>query len=449
MSGTQALEAVVKPGGALVTEEVARTIVEFVAGARGGSVERLAELDVEPPLLSVICRELNERRRALGQTQITADLVSGNRREILNDFYERSVTDLPDGMRAFVEDHLLTKSGFRDNLALETALEFPGVTRPLIDTLVSRRLLRIEDRLGVQRVELTHDVLAEVVRAARDARQQRLAAAGAERHTRRLRWMVAGLGLAVVGLCIGAFFGIRAQRRATEQASRSDLLLGSRLLDEGKLTDGLAYLVSAARKDPGNGVIAPRILTTLAAHNFVLPMGLPLALPSPALSAIYSPDGRRIFVQSEDDSLRVIDAAEWKIERELMFGQKIRRGGFTLAERNSDGFAVMLADNSILVVDAATGTPRTPPIRPPDKIWGRTPTFALSPDGRWLAAGGATTVWLWDAVSGELQATLPSGSSYYRDFVLSPDSRRIVTTHGDRITQMWSVPRGRQNSVHQ
>jgi hypothetical protein len=78
-------------------------------------------------------------------------------------------------MRAFVEDHLLTKSGFRDNLALETALEFPGVTRPLIDTLVSRRLLRIEDRLGVQRVELTHDVLAEVIRASRDTRQQRRA----------------------------------------------------------------------------------------------------------------------------------------------------------------------------------------------------------------------------------------------------------------------------------
>ena len=30
--------------------------------------------------------------------------------------------------------------------------------RPLIDVLVARRLLRIEVRLGVQRVELTHDV---------------------------------------------------------------------------------------------------------------------------------------------------------------------------------------------------------------------------------------------------------------------------------------------------
>ena len=43
------------------------------------------------------------------------------------------------------EDHLLTKSGFRDNLALETALEFAGVTRPLIDTLVSRLRHKLKD----------------------------------------------------------------------------------------------------------------------------------------------------------------------------------------------------------------------------------------------------------------------------------------------------------------
>jgi WD40 repeat protein len=442
MSGTQALEAVVKPGGALVTEEVARAIVEFVAGAKGGSIERLAELDVEPPLLSVICRELNERRRSLGQAQITADLVSGNRREILTDFYERSVNDLPDGMRAFVEDHLLTKSGFRDNLALETALEFPGVTRPLIDTLVARRLLRIEDRLGVQRVELTHDVLAEVIRASRDARNQRVELAAAARQTRRQRWLICVLAVAVAGLSIGAFFGIRAQRNATHQAGRADLLLGARLLDEGKLADGLAYLVSAGRKDPANPIIAPRILTTLVAQNFFLPVGSPLSLPSPGLGALYTHDGRRIFVQTEDDVLRVINAQEWKLEREVKFDQKIRRFGVRLAEKNSEVFAVVLVDNTILVCDVATGQPRIPPIRPPDRVFGRTPMFGLSPDGRWIAAASQSSVWVWEASSGKLRATLPNEYNRYPDFTFSPDSRRIVTTHGAGLTQMWSIPDG-------
>lgn len=222
LDGTQALEIVQKPAPQLLAAGVAERIVEFVAGARGGSAERLTELEVEPALLSVICRELNERRRTQGQPQITADLVSGNRREILTDFYERSVADLPDAMRAFVEDRLLTKSGFRDNLALEMALESAGVTRPLIDTLVSRRLVRLEDRLGVQRVELTHDVLAEVIRASRDARHQLQTleeARQSERNSRRRMWLArtiaAGLLVGLSGVSWIAWRAIQAERAQT------------------------------------------------------------------------------------------------------------------------------------------------------------------------------------------------------------------------------------------
>lgn len=228
LTGTQALEIVTRPAPHLLAEGVAERVVEFVAGARGGSAERLEEMEVEPALLSVICRELNQRRRALGQEKITADLVSGNRREILNDFYERSVEDLPANVRNYLEDHLLTKSGFRDNIALETVLEAPDVTRALVDTLVSRRLLRIEDRLGVQRVELTHDVLADVIRASRDSRHEREALDAAHRQlelqkqreaaTRRSlvrARSVAGVAIVIMLLAAGsAFFGWINMRRA-------------------------------------------------------------------------------------------------------------------------------------------------------------------------------------------------------------------------------------------
>ncbi len=441
MTGTQALDAVLKPGAELVTEEVARAIVEFVSGARGGSTERLAELDVEPPLLSVICRELNERRRALGQTQITADLVTGNRREILHDFYERSVVDLPEGMRRFVEDKLLTKSGFRDNLALETALEEPGVSKALIDTLVSRRLLRIEDRIGAQRVELTHDVLAEVIRASRDARQQRLELAAASRRTRRQRWVIAGLAIAVVGLLIGAVFGLRAQRDATKQAGQADLLLASRLLDEGKTSEGLAYLVSAGRKDPSSDVIAPRILTSLIFHNYALPVAAPLKLPAAGLFGAYTADGKRIFVQTEDDAVRVIDAVEWKLGADLTFGAKVVRGGLALARNSAAAFAAVLADGTLVVVNVATGQPRFPPIKPPGQIEKRFPTFGLCPDGHWLAAVGPDAVWVWDAETGKLHATLPSRSGF-KSISFSPDSQRIAISDVTEA-RIYALPDGR------
>ncbi len=337
LNGTQALEIVTKPAPHLLADGVPAKIVEFVAGARGGSAERLAELDVEPALLSVICRELNERRRALGQTQITADLVSGNRREILNDFYERSVADLPAPMRGFVEDRLLTKSGFRDNLALETALEEPGVTQPLIDTLVSRRLLRLEDRAGIQRVELTHDVLAEVIRASRDARQQRLALEAADRRerlareeaekqrqidlaaaahqTRRQRWIISGLAAVVLALCATGLYGLRQRRLDLQRNSRTDVATASRQLEEGRTAEGIAHLLRAARRDPHNPAIAPRLASLLTSRNFLLPEGAAVTHPSPVLWTDFSADGKSAGVLWQDGAHASIDLATGEEQR--------------------------------------------------------------------------------------------------------------------------------------
>ncbi len=57
MTGAQALSAVLKPGGKLVSEEVAESIVRFIAGG-----SELPNAEVEPSLLSLICRELNNAR---------------------------------------------------------------------------------------------------------------------------------------------------------------------------------------------------------------------------------------------------------------------------------------------------------------------------------------------------------------------------------------------------
>ena len=78
-------------------------------------------------------------------------------------------------MRAFIEDELLTDSGFRENMALERArrlLTQRGAPASALDDLVQRRLLHVEERLEVQRIELTHDVLTKVIKKSRDERQQ-------------------------------------------------------------------------------------------------------------------------------------------------------------------------------------------------------------------------------------------------------------------------------------
>jgi hypothetical protein len=179
MTGAQALQAVLQPGKHLVSEEVAQAIVRFVAGG-----SELANAEVEPSLLSLICRELNEQRIAQQRTEISLDLLAGSHESILSTFYERALADQPVSVRRLIEDELLTESGYRENLAEERVLRrltAAGAAPDALGTLVDRRLLRIEERLDVRRVELTHDVLTGVVKASRAQRLEHEARAATER----------------------------------------------------------------------------------------------------------------------------------------------------------------------------------------------------------------------------------------------------------------------------
>ena len=179
MTGAQALEAVLRPGRRLVSEGVAAEIVRFVAGRA-----ELANAEVEPALLSLICRELNDARLTQGRSEISPDLLAGSQASILGNFYERSLADQPAAVRRIIEDALLTESGFRENVAEESLLrrlEAAGAPPGALPTLVNRRLLRIEERLDVRRVELIHDVLCGVVKASRDQRHEREAREATER----------------------------------------------------------------------------------------------------------------------------------------------------------------------------------------------------------------------------------------------------------------------------
>jgi tetratricopeptide (TPR) repeat protein len=179
MTARQARDVILRSGAHLVGPGVADQIIEFVttsrerAGPINGEAPDLVGLDIEPALLSIVCRELNTKRRRAGKEQITADLLEGGaQNEIVADFYKSSLAGLDPRVETFIEDQLLTSGGYRDSRALADALTVPGVTREAIDTLVARRLLRIEERFGTQWIELTHDLLTEVIRQQRDARRE-------------------------------------------------------------------------------------------------------------------------------------------------------------------------------------------------------------------------------------------------------------------------------------
>jgi tetratricopeptide (TPR) repeat protein len=222
LGGQEALEAVARPGAALVSREIAARIVRFAAGVAAdlkAPDSELAGLEIDPAILGLACRELNERRRARKLPVITTELLAGERERILPDFYQRSLRDVPTAVRRLIEDRLLTGSGYRRAEALDDVLRVPGVTEEALSRLVDRRLLRREERLGIACIELTHDVLTRVVRESRDARR-----AAELRRRRRRKFLIAGTASAVLAVVCIALAAVFAQLyfRAEEQQALAE-----------------------------------------------------------------------------------------------------------------------------------------------------------------------------------------------------------------------------------
>ncbi len=180
MSGEQALNVISKPGGHLVENDVAVQIVDFVSEAKVSNLATKAERSdmasrqVEPTLLSVILRELNNRRIQSGSDTISSDLVLHSKpAEILTDFYERGLEGLDKTVREFIEQQLLTASGARNRTAEEDALSLYNISETAITTLINRRIIQRDSTGKMKWLELTHDSLAEVVRNGRTLSQQR------------------------------------------------------------------------------------------------------------------------------------------------------------------------------------------------------------------------------------------------------------------------------------
>ena len=222
MNGVAALQAV-NQAKHIIAPDVAERVVRFVAAADPN--DELVNLEVEPALLSVVCGELNSQRLERREAQITERALDGSQNQILSDFYERSIADLSESVCTFVEEKLLTRRGFRNLVVYDEAIGSPGVSEEDIEELVSRRLVRIEERGRRRLLELSHDLLTGVVTASRDDRRRRQKEAEAvrkleQRHRKSLR-RAAGLFLVLL-LAVGALGGLAwaylAQRQADELA---------------------------------------------------------------------------------------------------------------------------------------------------------------------------------------------------------------------------------------
>ncbi len=352
MDGLRGRDAVFEPGTAkrLVEKDVATKIVWIVTGKpepAGATDEDLAQLEVEPALLSVVCCDLNTARIQKGAPAITTALLEIERTGVIERFYTDSTRGIDRRVCDFIQDQLLTEGGFRTPFEREEAEKQPGVTKEVLETLIDRRLLREEHYVGRPHIEIVHDVVAKVIaerRAQRrrsEAEEQRRREAQAdtdrqdkERRDRRKKWWWVGAGLAL-GLIGVVIVGVtwwaddarrrevaarteaenaRAAQVRREGARQSEVALteaGHRRFVAGDLEVAGQFLAQAhaSSMEAGGASPALRLLLTRA---FQGSRGL-LHVLEPRQGAVrqirFQPDGKRFATLHGDGSVTLWDVA--------------------------------------------------------------------------------------------------------------------------------------------
>jgi outer membrane murein-binding lipoprotein Lpp len=178
MPRERAVQAIARPGKAVLEPGVAEQIVDFLLqrevkgdGTAPVVVSPLGG-EVEPALLSLCCYQLNRKRKPNGK--IDAELLRAFGASILADFYREAIKDMPPRVPRFIEENLILGDRYRNPYPREVALSRPdGLTADELHQLTKNRLLRLDPQGDELRIELIHDRLVGVVREARDARHAR------------------------------------------------------------------------------------------------------------------------------------------------------------------------------------------------------------------------------------------------------------------------------------
>jgi WD40 repeat protein len=176
-----------------------------------------------------------------------------------------------------------------------------------------------------------------------------------------------------------------------------------------------------------------------------------------------SPDGR-LAVSGGCDGLRSWDLATG---RPLRFFGPIKVGGYWALALSADGKRVIAggSDRVVRVFDVGTGKAVQEFFGHEDQAWDvrtgkQTSTYAgvadgvrclaLSPNGRWLAAGhfavanGPGTVRLWEVATGKEVRAFAGHTLEVTGVAFSRDGKQLLTSSFDRTVRLWDVARGKE-----
>ncbi len=206
--------------------------------------------------------------------------------------------------------------------------------------------------------------------------------------------------------------------------------------------------ISTARKSDGEYVKAAlkiwdtengKELITLEGHDDDL------------YSVRFSPDGRRIATVGEDNGKDMVKVWDVASGRQLLAIKEMNQEDVGVNGRciNSDilcfspdgiRLAVACEDDTVKIWDVTDAQKRI-------TLKGRTTSVIcvyFSPDGKWLAVVDDDAVKVWDAATGRESFSLKGGDDGFTSVCFSPDGRRMATGCWDGLVRLWDASSGKK-----
>lgn len=155
LSPESALEVITCPRPDLFTQTEAAAIVDKLADMGDEGIRT-----VDPAILSLFLYKYFEKKGEANYDNIFAD------------YYHEATKGIRDKSLAFLEDHLLTLGGYRNQIPVDDAIS-SGVSSAEIDSLLKQIILRSEKRKGIDYIEFSHDRLCAEAMKSREERKVR------------------------------------------------------------------------------------------------------------------------------------------------------------------------------------------------------------------------------------------------------------------------------------
>jgi len=262
MNGNQAFEVITKTWKENISVKEARQLVSYFTNEPGTEDQSL--VTVEPSLLSQVCAYIDKERIGSGGGKVSAELLNRYpKATILRSIYDETVNAADSSLhiiskegeerknliKEFIEEKLITTQGYRTKYHLTAHEE---TLKPGIYILTARYLVREDDNV----VELSHDVLAPIIKTDREKRRSELEAVAARQRARRkaiklILWalLIAGAAFAISTILSTRAYNAMVDSLEKKGAAENAILSLNKQIDSLKIRRDSLSRIDPKKRD--------------------------------------------------------------------------------------------------------------------------------------------------------------------------------------------------------